>query len=82
MWCFTVTSDEFTVFEVTSEGVEVVGPCPAGTVKEALDGVLGVVRRAFVGVDVSVDIVRSCFGWDGVLFGVVGVCFPFGGVCV
>lgn len=82
MWCFTVTSDEFTVFGITPEYVEVVGPCPAGTVKEALDGVLDVVRHAFAGFDVSVGIVRSCFDRDGVLSGVVEVRFPFEGVCV
>lgn len=82
MWCFTVTSDGFTVFEVTPEYVGVMGPYPAGTIKEALDGVLGVVRNAFAGFDVSVGIVRSCFDRDGVLSGVVGVRFPFEEVCV
>lgn len=82
MWCFIVTSDEFTVFEITPEYVEVMGPYPAGTVKEALDGVLDVVRHAFAGFDVSVDIAQSCFDWDGVLSGVVEVRFPFEEVCV
>lgn len=76
MWCFTVTSDEFTVFEITPEYVEVMGPYPAGTIKEALDGVLDVVRHAFAGFDVSVDIAQSCFDRDGVLSGVVEVRFP------
>lgn len=82
MWCFTVTSDEFTVFEIMPECVEVMGPYSAGTIKEALDGVLDVVCHAFVGFDVSVDIVHSCFGRDGVLSGVVEVRFPFEEVCV
>lgn len=82
MWCFTVTSDEFTVFEVTPEYVEVVGPYLAGTIKEALDGVLDVVCHAFAGFDVSVDIAQSCFDRDGVLSGVVEVRFPFEEVCV
>lgn len=82
MWCFTVTSDEFTVFELTPEYVGVSGPYPADTVKEALDGVLGVVRRAFAGFDVSVGIACSCFDRNGVLSGVVEVRFPFDGVCV
>lgn len=82
MWCFTVTSDEFTVFELTPECVGVSGPYPADTVKEALDGVLDVVRHAFAGFDVSVGIARSCFDRDGVLSGVVEVRFPFEEVCV
>lgn len=82
MWCFTVTSDEFMVFEIMPEYVEVMGPYPAGTIKEALDGVLDVVRHAFAGFDVSVDIARSCFDRDGVLSGVVEVRFPFEEVCV
>lgn len=77
MWCFTVTSDEFTVFELTPEYVVVSGPYPADTVKEALDGVLDVVRHAVAGFDVSVGIVHSCFDRDGVLSGVVEVRFPF-----
>ena len=59
MWCFIVTPDDFTVFELTSECVRSYGPYPAGTVKEALDGVRGVVRRAFYGSDVYVGIVYS-----------------------
>lgn len=77
MWCFTVTSDEFTVFELTPEYVGVSGSYPADTVKEALDGVLDVVRHAFAGFDVSVGIAHSCFDRDGVLSGVVEVRFPF-----
>lgn len=37
MWCFTVTPDDFTVFEFTSEYGQVRGPYPAGTFKEAFD---------------------------------------------
>ena len=77
MWYFTVTPDDFTVFELTSEYVSVSGPCTADTIKEALDGVLDVVRRVFAGFDVSVGIASSCFDWDGVLSGVVEVRFPF-----
>lgn len=82
MWYFTVTSDDFMVFELTPGYVHVYGSYPADTVKEALDGVLDVVRHAFAGVDVSVDIVQSCFDRNGVLSGVVGVRFPFDEVCV
>ena len=45
MWCFIVTPDDFTVFELTPEYVRMSGPYPASTFKEALDGVLDVVRR-------------------------------------
>lgn len=80
MWCFTVTPDDFTVFGLTSECVEVYGPYPAGTFKEALDGVLDVVRHAFSGFDVYVGFARSSFDSDGVLNGVVEVRLPFEGV--
>ena len=74
MWCFTVTPDDFTVYELTSEYVQVRGPYPAGTFKEALDGVLDVVRHAFDGFDVYVGFVHSSFDTkNGVLNGVVGV---------
>lgn len=78
MWCFTVTPDDFTVFELTSECVQVRGPYPAGTFKEALDGVCDTVRRAFAGLDVSVGFTRSSFDpKTGFLNGIVEVCLPF-----
>ena len=81
MWCFTVTPDDFTVFELTSEYVEVRGPYSAGTFKEALDGVLDVVRHAFTGFDVYVGFAHSSFDPEtGFLDGVVKVCLPFEGV--
>lgn len=80
MWCFTVTPDDFVVYELTSEGVGVYGPYSADTLKGALDGVLGVVRRAFVGVDVGVGFACSSFDLEsGFLSGVVRVCLPFEG---
>lgn len=82
MWCFTVTPDEFTVFELTPEYVQMSGPYPAGTFKEALDGVLDVVRHAFAGLDVYVGFVHSSFDQNGVLNGVVEVRLPSdGGDC-
>ncbi len=75
MWCFTVTPDDFTVFELTTAHVCKYGPYSADTVKKALDGVRGVVRRAFYGSDVYVGIVYSFFDRDGVLYGVVEVRF-------
>ena len=81
MWCFTVTPDDFTVFEFTSEYVQVRGPYSAGTFKEALDGVLDVVRCAFAGFDVCVGFARSSFDTEtGFLNGVIEVCLPFEGV--
>lgn len=81
MWCFTVTSDDFTVFEFTSEYVQVRGPYPAGTFREALDGVLDVVRCAFVGFDVDVGFAFSSFDLKtGFLNGIVRVYLPFEGV--
>lgn len=80
MWCFTVTPDDFTVFEFTSEYVQVRGPYPAGTFKEALDGVLDIVRHAFAGLDVYIGFAHSSFDSDGVLSGVVDVRLSFEGV--
>lgn len=80
MWCFTVTPDDFTVYELTSEYVQVRGPYPAGMFKEALDGVLDVVRRAFDGFDVYAGFVCSSFDTKtGFLNGVVEVRLSFEG---
>ena len=80
MWCFTVTPDDFTVFELTSEYVRSYGPYPADTFKEALDGVLDVVRHAFDGFDVYVGFVYSSFDTKtGFLNGVVEVRLSFEG---
>lgn len=81
MWCFTVTPDDFTVFECTSEYVRSYGPYPADTFKEALDGVLDVVRHAFAGFDVYVGFACSSFDLEtGFLNGVVEVSLSFEGV--
>lgn len=81
MWCFTVTPDDFTVFELTPEYVQVRGPYPAGTFKEALDGVLDVVRHAFPGFDVYAGFAHSSFDpKTGFLNGIVKVRLPFEGV--
>lgn len=80
MWCFTVTPDDFTVYELTSEYVQVRGPYPAGTFKEALGGVLDVVRHAFDGFDVCVGFACSSFDPEtGFLSGVVEVSLSFEG---
>ena len=81
MWCFTVTPDDFTVFELTPEYVGVYGPYPADTFKKALDGVLDVVRRAFYGFNVYVGFAHSSFDQKtGFLSGIIKVCLPFEGV--
>lgn len=81
MWCFIVTSDGFTVFEFTSGCVLARGPYPAGTFREALDGVLDVVRYVFAGFDVDVGFAYSSFDLEtGFLNGVVDVSLPFEGV--
>lgn len=78
MWCFTVTPDDFTVFEFTSEYVQVRGPYPAGTFREALDGVLDVVRNVFAGFDVYVGFAHSSFDIEtGFLNGTIEVRLPF-----
>lgn len=80
MWYFTVTPDDFTVFEFTSEYVGSYGPYPAGTFKEALDGVLDVVRHAFDGFGVYVGFAYSSFDTKtGFLNGVVEVRLSFEG---
>lgn len=80
MWCFTVTPDDFTVFELTPEYVRSYGPYPAGTFVKALDGVLDVVRHAFDGFDVYVGFVYSSFDTEtGFLNGVVEVRLSFEG---
>jgi hypothetical protein len=81
MWYFTATSDDCTVFELTPEYVKAYGPYPAGTFKEALNGVLDVVRHAFAGFDVYVGFAYSSFDpKTGFLDGVVEVCLSFEGV--
>lgn len=81
MWCFTVASDDFTVFELTPEYVKAYGPYPADTFKEALDGVLDVVRHAFAGFDVCVGFAYSSFDpKTGFLNGVLKVSLSFEGV--
>lgn len=81
MWCFTVTPDDFMVYELTLEYVGSYGPYPADTFKKALDGVLDVVRHAFAGFDVCVGFAHSSFDLKtGFLNGVVEVRLSFEGV--
>lgn len=81
MWCFTVTPDDFTVYELTSEYVRSYGPYPADTFKKALDGVLDVVRNAFAGFDVYVGFAYSSFDPEtGFLNGIVKARLSFEGV--
>lgn len=81
MWCFTVTSDDFTVYELTPEYVGSYGPYSADTFKKALDGVLDTVRHAFTGAGVDVGFAYSSFDLKtGFLNGIVKVYLPFEGV--
>lgn len=81
MWCFTVTSSDFVVFELTPEYVRKYGPYPADTFKKALDGVLDVVRSAFSGFSVYVGFAHSSFDPEtGFLNGIVEVCLSSEGV--
>lgn len=81
MWCFTVTPDDFMVYELTSEYVAVYGPYLADTFKKALDGVLDTVRHAFTGVDVNVGFAYSSFDPEtGFLNGIVKTYLSFKGV--
>lgn len=71
MWYFIITNDSFQVFEILPDCV-----CPSGvfyapTLKSALDGVLFYIRRAYVGLDVNVDVDNATFDIDGVMVGVV-----------
>lgn len=78
MWYFTVTPDDFTVYEFTPEYVRSYGPYPADTFKKALDGVLDVVRHVFDGFDVHVGFAHSSFDQKtGFLNGIVKVRLPF-----
>nr|DAL11716.1 MAG TPA_asm: hypothetical protein [Caudoviricetes sp.] len=80
MWCFIVTPDDFTVYELTPEYVDVYGPYSADTFKKALDGVLDTVRHAFAGLDVYVGFAHSSFDpKTGFLNGIVKVCLSFEG---
>nr|DAL74948.1 MAG TPA: hypothetical protein [Caudoviricetes sp.] len=81
MWCFTVTPDDFTVYELTPEYVRSYGPYPADTFKKALDGVIDVVSHVFDGFDVHVGFAYSSFDQKtGFLNGIVRVRLPFKGV--
>lgn len=80
MWYFTVTPDDFTVYELTPEYVRSYGPYPADTFKEALDDVLDVVRHAFDGFDVYAGFAYCSFDTKtGFLNGVVEVRLSFEG---
>lgn len=73
MWYFIITSDGFQVFEVLPDCVRPSGMFRATSLKASLDGVLSYIRRAYVGVDVVVDIDNATFDLDCTMVGVVKV---------
>ena len=73
MWHFVITADGFQVFEVLPDCVKTSGVFRAMSLKESLDWVLSHVRRAYSGMDVSVDIDNATFDLDGAMVGVVKV---------
>lgn len=73
MWNFVITADGFQVFEVLPDCVKTSGVFRAMSLKESLDGVLSHVRRAYVGMDVSVDIDNATFDMHGNMVGMVRV---------
>lgn len=73
MWYFIITDETFQVFEVLSDCVKPSSVFHAMSLKESLDGVLSHIRRAYVGVEVNVDIDNATFDMDGTMVGVVKV---------
>ena len=73
MWYFIITNDGFQVFEIMSDCVKPSGVFHATSLKESLDGVLSHIRRAYAGMDVSVDIDNATFDMDCTMVGVVKV---------
>ena len=73
MWYFIITADGFQVFEILSDCVKPSGKYCTSTLKASLDGVLSLIRAAYVGMDVSVDIDNATFDLDSTMVGVVRV---------
>lgn len=71
MWYFIITDNGFQVFEILPDCVKPSRVFCTPTFKSSLDGVLHYVRRAYVGMDVSVDIDNATFDMDGIMVGMV-----------
>nr|DAL52470.1 MAG TPA_asm: hypothetical protein [Caudoviricetes sp.] len=73
MWYFIIANDSFQVFEILPDCVKPSGVFRATSLKSSLDGVLSHIRRAYAGMDVSVDIDNATFDLDNTMVGVVKV---------
>lgn len=71
MWYFIITEDGFQVFEILPDCVKPSRVFYTSTFKSSLDGVLSYVRRAYLGMDVSVDIDNATFDMDSTMVGIV-----------
>lgn len=73
MWYFIITPNGFQVFEILPDCVKPSGMFLTASLKSSLDGLLSYVHRAYVGVDVDVDIDHATFDGDGAMVGMVKV---------
>jgi hypothetical protein len=73
MWYFIITADGFQVFEALPDCVKPSGMFCTTSLKESLDGVLSHVRKAYVGMEVKVDIDYAAFDMDSTMVGMVKV---------
>lgn len=73
MWYFIITDNGFQVFEILPDCVRPSRGFYAPTLRSSLDGVLSHIRRAYVDMDVNVDIDNASFDLDGAMVGVVRV---------
>jgi hypothetical protein len=73
MWYFIITNDGFQVFELLPDCVKPSGVFRTTSLKESLDGVLSHVRKAYVGMEVKVDIDYATFDVDSTMVGMAKV---------
>lgn len=73
MWYFIITDNGFQVFEILPDCVKPSELFRTKSLKDSLDGVLSHIRRAYVGMDVNVDIDNAAFDMDCTMVGLVKV---------
>lgn len=73
MWYFIITDNGFQVFEILPDCVKPSELFCTKSLKDSLDGVLSHIRRAYVGMDVNVDIDNAAFDMDCTMVGLVKV---------